>query len=110
MPRDEQGKLTTRDTAEILAYLLRFINFPPAKRISVSAIRNCCATNELPPLPPTARDQVFKHAGEFPKSRKTSEGISHPPALHQDRYSKFSFARYCAGDVIIFTGGLGNCR
>ena len=31
MPRDEQGKLTAKDTAEILAYLLKFNEFPAGK-------------------------------------------------------------------------------
>jgi cytochrome c len=31
MPRDEQGKLTAKDTAEILAYLLQFNEFPAGK-------------------------------------------------------------------------------
>jgi cytochrome c len=31
MPRDEQGKLTAKDTAELLAYLLEFNEFPAGK-------------------------------------------------------------------------------
>jgi len=31
MPRDEQGRLTPKDTAEILAYLLKFNEFPAGK-------------------------------------------------------------------------------
>ena len=31
MPRDEQGKLTAKDTAEILAFLLQFNEFPAGK-------------------------------------------------------------------------------
>jgi cytochrome c len=31
MPRDEQGKLTAKDTAELLAYVLKFNGFPEGK-------------------------------------------------------------------------------
>jgi cytochrome c len=31
MPRDEQGRLTAKDTAELLAYMLKFNEFPAGK-------------------------------------------------------------------------------
>ena len=70
------------------------------------AVGSCRPTNELPPLPPAARGQALKHTGEFPNFRETSERTRHALTLHQDRYFKLSFARYYAGDAVIFTGSL----